>query len=222
MQERVLDWPWPKVSWNFICGKDFWKVHRKGTKFIVRIPLGKELYSEDEIVKKEENAMVSQLTLSTEKSWIQSCQVKSLRRKKHSWERWFKPHILIVEDNDSIRQMLAGLFGECMKWRLLSMGRCTGKGGRRSSPHIMLSDVLMPRMSGIELVKQLKGNRMHLSHTSLYCWLPVMEIEQNWKDWKLEQMIISRNLLILVCWCSVVIIWWITVLSCRSISPTTQ
>lgn len=39
----------------------------KGAKFIVRIPLGKELYTADEIIEEGENAVVSQLTLDAQK-----------------------------------------------------------------------------------------------------------------------------------------------------------
>lgn len=39
----------------------------KGAKFIVRIPLGKELYTADEIIEEGENTIVSQLTLDEQK-----------------------------------------------------------------------------------------------------------------------------------------------------------
>lgn len=39
----------------------------KGAKFIVRIPLGKELYTADEIIEEGENTIVSQLTLNEQK-----------------------------------------------------------------------------------------------------------------------------------------------------------
>lgn len=39
----------------------------KGAKFIVRIPLGKELYTADEILEEGENTIVSQLTLDEQK-----------------------------------------------------------------------------------------------------------------------------------------------------------
>ena len=42
----------------------------KGAKFIVRIPLGKELYTADEILEEGENTIVSQLTLDEQKKGI--------------------------------------------------------------------------------------------------------------------------------------------------------
>jgi CheY-like chemotaxis protein len=47
-----------------------------------------------------------------------------------------------------------------------------------ASPHIILSDVLMPRMSGIELVKQLKGN-LDTCHIPVVLLTARTEIEQN-------------------------------------------
>ena len=53
-----------------------------------------------------------------------------------------------------------------------------------ASPHIILSDVLMPRMSGIELVKQLKGN-LDTCHIPVVLLTARTEIEQNLEGLKI-------------------------------------
>lgn len=67
MQERVLtgfDQRYRGTSpWKDFSGKR----PGKGAKFIVRIPLGKELYTADEILEEGENTIVSQLTLDEQK-----------------------------------------------------------------------------------------------------------------------------------------------------------
>ncbi len=54
--------------------------------------------------------------------------------------------------------MLAELFEGMYEVTTAVNGQDALEKVEEASPHIILSDVLMPRMSGIELVKQLKGN----------------------------------------------------------------
>lgn len=159
----------------------------KGTKFIVRIPLGKELYSEDEIIEEGENAMVSQLTLDAQKKELDTELSSELLPTEETFvggKDGFRPHILIVEDNDSIRQMLAELFGGMYEVTTAVDGQDALEKVEESSPHIILSDVLMPRMSGIELVKQLKGN-LDTCHIPVVLLTARTEIEQNLEGLKI-------------------------------------
>lgn len=133
----------------------------KGAKFIVRIPLGKELYTADEIIEEGENAVVSQLTLDAQKKELDTELSEKILETEETFvgeKEGFRPHILIVEDNDSIRRMLAELFEGMYEVTTAVDGQDALEKVEEASPHIILSDVLMPRMSGIELVKQLKGN----------------------------------------------------------------
>lgn len=85
----------------------------KGAKFIVRIPLGKELYTADEIIEEGENTIVSQLTLDEQKKELDTELSEKILETEETFvgeKEGFRPHILIVEDNDSIRRMLAELF----------------------------------------------------------------------------------------------------------------
>lgn len=67
-----------------------------------------------------------------------------------------KPSILIVEDNDDIRELLVTLFSPFYH----TLTAVDGKEGlemvRDEMPDLVLSDVLMPNMSGIELCKAIK------------------------------------------------------------------
>ena len=64
--------------------------------------------------------------------------------------------MLIVEDNESIKQMLAGIFETFYQVTTASDGVEALDIIQKDMPSIILSDVVMPRMSGTELCKQIK------------------------------------------------------------------
>ena len=157
-----------------------------GAKFTVRIPLGKDLYDPDEIIEAD-GAAISQLTLDeqkkeldTELSSVEEVVPEGLVGGKGG----FRPRILIVEDNESIRRMLAELFEGLYDVTTAVDGQDALEKVEEVSPHIVLSDVLMPRMSGIELVKQLKGN-LDTCHIPVVLLTARTEVEQNLEGLKI-------------------------------------
>ena len=64
--------------------------------------------------------------------------------------------MLIVEDNESIKQMLVGIFRNILSVSTASDGVEALEMIQKDMPSIILSDVVMPRMSGTELCKQIK------------------------------------------------------------------
>lgn len=66
--------------------------------------------------------------------------------------------MLIVEDNESIKQMLENIFGNFYGVITASDGEEAWEKVQKEMPTIVLSDVVMPRMSGTELCKLIKTN----------------------------------------------------------------
>ena len=64
--------------------------------------------------------------------------------------------MLIVEDNESIKQMLVSIFETFYQVTTASDGEEAMELIQKDMPSIILSDVVMPRMSGTELCKQIK------------------------------------------------------------------
>jgi signal transduction histidine kinase/ligand-binding sensor domain-containing protein/DNA-binding response OmpR family regulator len=68
------------------------------------------------------------------------------------------PQLLIVEDNDDIRQYIADSL--CEEYRILQAAN--GEEGvviaQEQMPDIIISDIMMPKMNGIELTRQLKDD----------------------------------------------------------------
>lgn len=77
------------------------------------------------------------------------------------------PNILIVEDNDDMRRYLRTLLAH----RFYVLEACDGQSGlqlaRESVPDLIVSDVMMPVMDGLQLCKHLKGD-------FITCHIPVI------------------------------------------------
>ena len=68
------------------------------------------------------------------------------------------PEVLIAEDNPDMRALLAMIVGREFRVRVVSNGREALEALGESAPDLVLSDVMMPEMSGIELCKAIKEN----------------------------------------------------------------
>ncbi len=68
------------------------------------------------------------------------------------------PEVLIAEDNSDMRALLAMIVGGEFRVRVATNGREALEALRESEPDLVLSDVMMPEMSGIELCKAIKEN----------------------------------------------------------------
>jgi signal transduction histidine kinase len=68
------------------------------------------------------------------------------------------PEILVSEDNADMRRLLAFLLGREYRVRLARNGREALEAVRARPPDLVLTDVMMPEMSGIELCRTLKAD----------------------------------------------------------------
>lgn len=156
----------------------------KGAKFTVWIPEGNDMYEPDEIIETSEHAVIRQMTVDGPKYSLNPEQVEVLKAGVMPNSDGSRPHMLIVEDNESIRKMLAGLFESIYDVALASDGMEALEKVKENPPQIVLSDVLMPRMSGIELVKELKGN-LDTCHIPVVLLTARTEVEQNLESLKI-------------------------------------
>ena len=68
------------------------------------------------------------------------------------------PEILIAEDNPDMRSLLATLIGQEFRVRTARNGREALEKLEERLPDLLLSDVMMPEMSGLELCREVKQN----------------------------------------------------------------
>ncbi len=126
-------------------------LHEK-TTFTVRLKLGNAHFSSDQICEPKSNdKMLPENIVSTvdlrEHDLTDVPAVKSNNVK-----------ILIVEDNEQLKEMLSNIFSTFYTVVTASDGQEGWEKVKEEQPQIVLSDVMMPRMSGTELCKLIKND----------------------------------------------------------------
>ena len=123
----------------------------KGSSFIITLKLGKEHFTEEQIAKDDTETIQQTETIVPSVEIIPDSEWKEEDNKRIEDAK-----MLIVEDNESIKQMLAGIFETFYQVSTASDGVEALEMIQKDMPSIILSDVVMPRMSGTELCKQIK------------------------------------------------------------------
>lgn len=124
-----------------------------GSKFHVRLNTGKTHFESAQIASgKTKNEQFIAESLIPEKEFIDEiiASQKAVDANNSS--------ILIIEDNDELLQLLRGIFEPIYKVFTAVDGVDGFEKACKHQPDIILSDVMMPRMSGIEMCTKLKSN----------------------------------------------------------------
>ena len=123
----------------------------EGSCFTVRLPLGRDAFAADEISEGPDTEMKAD-NLSLDRSVLPDPEKGGVARKG----KIPCVKMLIVEDNPVIREMLVEIF----RPYYLVFSAADGQEGQemvaKRMPDIVVSDIVMPRMSGIELCKSIK------------------------------------------------------------------
>jgi len=128
----------------------------KGSTFSVKLPLGKEHLKESEyvVVKSSPEFIVPDVDQLSDHSQPKDRVVKEIIPNQPTK----KPFILIVEDNADIRTQLY----DNLSQDLCILEAIDGVAGLKKAvefmPDLILTDLMMPRMDGIELCRQLKND----------------------------------------------------------------
>lgn len=125
-----------------------------GTEFSVLIPLGSSHLNADEMVL---NALLSELSDKNISDYNDLGKIKSEKSPKN----YLKPRtnlskILIIEDNDDLRNYLCGQLREHYNIIEATDGIVGLERAQQLLPELIISDVMMPGISGYELCKRLK------------------------------------------------------------------
>lgn len=118
-----------------------------GSNFMVSLPLGKNHFSAEEISQQD-----SQLKISSDQPEFTSSLENSEIKTDHEHS------LLIVEDNPEVREFLKDLLHPYFNISLASNGIQGLEMAKELQPTLVLSDVLMPKMSGTEMCSNLKTN----------------------------------------------------------------
>ena len=159
----------------------------KGTTFTITFPINKESYSEEEILLQDTNSEVDNVIVTTSKSEeaMATSQVNNdfkvineaanveVADENEGKEKEYT--ILLVEDNNELLTLMSSLL--CTHYHVLtaSNGEKAQRMIQKSSLDVVVTDVMMPVMNGIELTKWIKEN-------DDYSQLPVVMLTAKTQD----------------------------------------
>jgi len=120
-----------------------------GTSFIVKLKLDKNHFTPDQITYKKDDLKMFVTKSETDIQPItpdsESSKIKGVK-------------LLIVEDNESLRAMLKNVFEPFYEVITADDGEDGLAKVKEEMPGLVVSDVLMPKLSGIELCKAIKSD----------------------------------------------------------------
>lgn len=126
---------------------------KKGTEFIVYIPLDKAKYSKKDIVDYEKEPNIELKT--NIKQPLKLAQIEN--------SKYHKQTLLIVEDNFEMQNFLQDIFRNNYKILLADNGAEGLEVAINEHPNIIISDISMPIMNGLEMCENLRNN-LETSH----------------------------------------------------------
>jgi DNA-binding response OmpR family regulator/nitrogen-specific signal transduction histidine kinase len=121
----------------------------KETRFTVSLPLGNTHFKQDEIMLKPIDGGSKPFTFSN-----QPLQKDNERNKPGKT----LPTILLVEDNFELREYILSELSRQYNVLEANDGVSGYTLATEHAPDLIISDIIMPNLTGIELCKQLKGN----------------------------------------------------------------
>lgn len=159
-----------------------------GSIFIISLQKGNNHFSKDEIddkpddskfIKKDDDEELQKLTISRKTKEITSIDETSDTISNDELETTVpQSTILLVEDNEELLQILADILKPI--YHILSAGN--GKDGlaiaRKEKPDLIISDIMMPEMSGTEMCVAIK-NDFEICHTPVILLTALSSIEHN-------------------------------------------
>ena len=128
----------------------------EGSTFTVALPLGRDAFTEDQIAPRDAAAEAAQ----PEQGALPESAFA--REKQEMDEGVFRrirgARMLIVEDNESLREMLVRLCEPYYEVSTAADGEEAWEKIALQEPQIVLSDVVMPRLTGTELCRRIKDD----------------------------------------------------------------
>lgn len=133
----------------------------KGACFIVSFPLGKGTYSKQEIFNKSTRKPAGNITFDPLSYLSESIEEEEFRNgdsvagEAQSTEL---PLLLIIDDHKDIRTFIHQSMGNEYRMIEAAEGEQGWELAHEQMPDLIISDVMMPKMDGIELCRRLKTN----------------------------------------------------------------
>ena len=147
-----------------------------GSIFIVRLKKGKEHFSKEEYACELENSSKSLKPESFPPLSYSEDVADSFETLSSEGEMLHS--ILIVEDNEELLQLLVSLFSDIYKVTVARDGQEGLQKAAKERPDIVLSDIMMPKMTGTEMCLKIKNN-FDLCHIPVVLLTALTSTEQS-------------------------------------------
>ena len=132
----------------------------QGSVFIVKIPLGKEHLNGRDISATEMDAEIITANIYVDEAeTLLDSDNKQKINSFNSKEKSGLPLVLIVDDNADMREHISQVLSDDFNIITAINGMDALQKLKTATPDLVLSDVMMPIMDGIELLKEIKSNK---------------------------------------------------------------
>ncbi len=127
----------------------------KGTTFTLMFPLGSEHLTQEEMIEKREEGKDDDLYLDETEVLLSLNETMPLDQLDIS-TNYNKPLVLLVEDNRDVREFIKGYLKEDYSLIESNNGLDGFEKAIEHIPDLILSDIMMPNLNGVELCNKLK------------------------------------------------------------------
>jgi DNA-binding response OmpR family regulator len=137
----------------------------KGTTFFIRLPMGKSHLKEDEMNVDTSSLLLNshhEKTISDEIHFNPEFSEINEKEPTH-FDSDEKPVVLIVEDQKDVREYIKDSLGSGYTIIEAENGKQGLQQVEEEEPDIIISDIMMPEMDGLEMTRKLK-NQLKTSH----------------------------------------------------------
>lgn len=135
-------------------------IENEGTTFIVALKHGTDHF-DNYILKTDDD--YAKLRIDKDVAILPGFESDGLKSKHEGSTDKSDPLILVVDDNPEIHQVIRVLFEDTCRMEFATDGVDGFEKALNKQPHLIISDVRMPRLNGFELCDMLKRN-VNVSH----------------------------------------------------------
>jgi YesN/AraC family two-component response regulator len=128
------------------------------SRFTIRLPLGRRHLSDDQILKNYIGSedIRNYTTVAARRDLHPDLEKEISKLSPVEEHPTAAYHLIVIEDNDELREFLVEMLGGLYKVKGAENGISGWELILKSSPDLIISDVMMPGMDGIELCRKVK------------------------------------------------------------------
>lgn len=131
----------------------------KGSTFCICFPFKKECYKKNELLDENYNpGNIQEQVEDLYRNYVEQDRYKEIIGNKKLKRTSNRPTVLVVEDNEDLRDFIAIKLNESYNILEAENGKIAYDLALINDPALIISDIMMPEMNGIELCNAIKEN----------------------------------------------------------------